>query len=46
MGSNYPSVGIINNQITEQSRASAEDRWPVEEIIKLGINLVFLSFIG
>ena len=41
---NNPSVGIINNQVTEQSRASAEDRWPVEEIIKAGYGLVTIYY--
>lgn len=41
---NNPSVGIINHQITEQSRASAEDRWPVEEIIKAGYGLVTIYY--
>ena len=41
---NNPSVGIINNQITEQSRASAEDRWPVEDIIKAGYGLVAIYY--
>ncbi len=29
-----PSVGIINNQVTEQSRATASDSCPVLEIVK------------
>lgn len=41
---NNPSVGIINNQVTEQSRASSEDRWPVEEIIKSGYGLVTIYY--
>lgn len=41
---NNPSVGIINNQITEQSRASSEDRWPVEEIVKSGYGLVTVYY--
>lgn len=41
---NNPSVGIINNQVTEQSRASAEDRWPVEEIVKAGYGLVTIYY--
>lgn len=35
-----PSVGIINNQVTEQSRGSASDSWPVEQIINAGYGLV------
>ncbi len=41
---NNPSVGIINNQVTEQSRATASNRWPVEEIIKAGYGLVTLYY--
>ena len=41
---NNPSVGIINNQVTEQSRATASDRWPVEEIIKAGFGLVTVYY--
>ena len=37
---NNPSVGIINNQVTEQSRGSDSDSWPVEEIIKAGYGVV------
>jgi len=39
-----PSVGIINNQVTEQSRATASNRWPVEEIIKSGYGLVTVYY--
>jgi len=39
-----PSLGIINNQVTEQSRASASNRWPVEEIIKAGYGLVTVYY--
>lgn len=41
---NDPSVGIINNQVTEQSRATASNRWPVEEIIRSGYGLVTLYY--
>jgi len=41
---NDPSVGIINNQVTEQSRAAASDRWPVDEIIKAGFGLVTVYY--
>lgn len=37
---NNPSVGIINNQVTEQSRGSASDSWPIEQIIKDGYGLI------
>lgn len=35
----HPSLGIIHNQITEQSRGVMDDRWPVEKIIKAGYGL-------
>jgi hypothetical protein len=35
-----PSIGIINNQVTEQSRGTASDSWPVEQIIGDGYGLV------
>lgn len=41
---NDPSVGIINNQVTEQSRATASNGWPVEEIIKAGYGLVTVYY--
>jgi hypothetical protein len=41
---NNPSVGIINNQVTEQSRATASDRWPVDVIIKAGYGLVTVYY--
>ena len=42
--SNNPSVGIINNQVTEQSRASASNGWPVDAIIKAGYGLVTVYY--
>lgn len=41
---NNPSIGIVNNQVTEQSRASDSQSWPVEEIIKAGYGLVTLYY--
>jgi hypothetical protein len=41
---NNPSIGIINNQVTEQSRASDSQSWPVEEIIKAGYGLVTVYY--
>jgi len=35
-----PSLGIINNRVTEQSRGSDSGSWPVEAIIKAGYGLV------
>ncbi len=39
-----PSVGIINNQVTEQSRGVDAESWPVEEIIKNGYGLVTVYY--
>ena len=39
-----PSVGIINNRVTEQSRGSDSDSWPVETIIKAGYGLVTVYY--
>jgi hypothetical protein len=41
---NNPSVGTINNQVTEQSRGSDSNSWPVEEIIKAGYGLVTVYY--
>lgn len=41
---NNPSVGIVNNRVTEQSRASASSRWPVDEILKAGYGLVTIYY--
>jgi hypothetical protein len=41
---NNPSVGIINNQVTEQSRGSDSQSWPVEDIIKAGYGLVTVYY--
>ncbi len=35
-----PSLGIIQNQITEQSRGVADEQWPLEMIIKAGYGIV------
>ncbi len=35
-----PSLGIINNQITEQSRGVMSSHWPIEKIIDSGYGLV------
>ena len=39
-----PSVGIINNRVTEQSRGSDSESWQVENIIKAGYGLVTLYY--
>ena len=41
---NNPSLGTINNQVTEQSRASDSNSWPVEEIVKAGYGLVAVYY--
>ena len=41
---NDPSVGFINNHVTEQSRGFKADSWPVEEIIKAGYGLVTVYY--
>ncbi len=41
---NDPSVGFINNQVTEQSRGCKSDSWPVEQIIKAGYGLVTVYY--
>lgn len=41
---NNPSLGTINNQVTEQSRGADADSWPVEEIIKSGYGLVTVYY--
>ena len=39
-----PSLGIINNQFTEQSRGAAANRWPVEKIIDAGFGLATIYY--
>ncbi|HNX55356.1 MAG TPA: hypothetical protein PKO30_07215 [Prolixibacteraceae bacterium] len=39
-----PSVGIINNHVTEQSRGCDSNSWPVEEIVKAGYGLVTVYY--
>jgi hypothetical protein len=41
---NDPSVGFINNRVTEQSRGFKSDSWPVDEIIKAGYGLVTIYY--
>lgn len=41
---NDPSVGTINNQVTEQSRGSDSNSWPVEEILDAGYGLVTVYY--
>ena len=39
-----PAFGIVNNQITEQSRGVRSSRWPVEEIIKSGCGVATIYY--
>ena len=39
-----PSLGIIHNQITEQSRGVRTNRWPVEKILKAGYGLATIYY--
>jgi len=41
---NDPSMGYINNRVTEQSRGLSADNWPVSEIIKAGYGLVTVYY--
>jgi hypothetical protein len=41
---NNPSFGIINHQLTEQSRGIRTNRWPVEKIIKAGFGLATIFY--
>ncbi len=39
-----PSFGIINNQLTEQSRGVEADRWPIQMILDAGYGLATLFY--
>lgn len=39
-----PSLGIINNQFTEQSRGAESDRWPVQMILDAGYGVATLYY--
>lgn len=39
-----PSLGVIHNQITEQSRGVQDNRWQVEKIIKAGYGLATVYY--
>lgn len=41
---NNPSFGIVNNQLTEQSRGFDAERWQVEKILEAGFGLVTLYY--
>lgn len=34
-----PSLGIVHNQVTEQSRGVSRERWPIEEILEAGYGI-------
>lgn len=40
----HPSLGIINNQLTEQSRGARADSWPIEKIIDAGFGLSVIFY--
>ncbi len=39
-----PSFGIINNQLTEQSRGVEADRWPIQMILDAGYGLATMYY--
>lgn len=39
-----PSIGIVHNQLTEQSRGARSDKWAVEQIIDAGIGLATIYY--
>ncbi len=39
-----PSFGIINNQLTEQSRGVRTNRWPIEKMLDAGIGLATIYY--
>ena len=39
-----PSIGIVHNQVTEQSRGARNNRWPVEKILKAGYGLATIYY--
>ncbi len=39
-----PSLGVIHNQITEQSRGVQDNRWPLEMILKAGYGVVTVYY--
>ena len=41
---NNPSFGIINNQLTEQSRGVRTNRWSVEKILEAGYGLATIYY--
>ena len=41
---NDPSLGIVYNQLTEQSRGSATNRWAIEKMIDAGMGLATIYY--
>lgn len=41
---NNPSFGIINNQLTEQSRGVRSNRWAIEKMLESGIGLATIYY--
>ena len=41
---NNPSFGIVNNQLTEQSRGVRANRWAVDKIIEAGYGLALIYY--
>ena len=41
---NNPSFGIINNQLTEQSRGVRTNRWDIEKMLEAGIGLATIYY--
>ncbi len=41
---NQPSVGIVHNQLTEQSRGFRSGKWPIDKIIEAGYGLATIFY--
>ncbi|HNQ36522.1 MAG: hypothetical protein KA780_00135 [Prolixibacteraceae bacterium] len=41
---NDPSIGIVNHQLTEQSRGAESERWPVQMILDAGFGVATLFY--
>ncbi len=39
-----PAMGIIHNQLTEQSRGKRENRWPIQQIIDAGCGIATMYY--
>lgn len=40
----HPSLGIVHNQVTEQSRGVSAENWPIEMILDAGFGLVTVYY--